>query len=554
MAQIIREHDIEALIAEGDRVKIQTAYNALDCCVPREISDVLEPRMDEDTWRIYRFEHRCQGPALTMTLRGVKIDEEARAAAIEAFESVETAASTCITELAGDIWDGRVRRVGRCTDADGLVHRQHLWPRNVADTEAVCRRCGVERTKASLINGNSSPQIQHLLYSILQIKPRLDRMTGLPTVDKEALESIRGEAVKQGNTLAAEIANQAIICKQARKQLGYARSRVGPDGRMRHSTNVGAAETGRWSASQSPLWDGWNITQIADRLRHIIVADHGLEIGYADLEQAESWIVAVDSGDEGYIAAHRTGDVHTYVCRLMWPSLPWIGRLSCGKHHLPDGSCCDRGLADLPPAFDPYHPRRDYGKRFQHGGNMGRTPKGVARQIHCPISEAEEAYGRMYGGWGFSGAFPKIKLRHAEIAAEVRRTGITTSCFGRRRQFLGRQWTPEVLREALGQLEQSPVADILNLGLLRVWDEMDTRLNIWDAPDPAQPNRVWLLAQVHDAILFLYRPGDLSTLRRVKELMEIPMLLNNQLLTIPVEIMVGPRWNKSSLRKVKFDA
>lgn len=541
MAIIVREGDIEALIAEGDRTKIQTAYNALDCCVPREISDVLEPRMDEDTQRICRFEHACQRPALTMSLRGVLIDEERRAAAIAEFSATEERASAAITELGKGIWDGFDKRVGHCKDAEGADHRAHLWPRGVADAEARCRRCGLSRLVSSTINCNSAPQIKHLLYDLIGVKKRRDRETGLPTVDREALESIRGEALKAGNTLTAEIANQAIIGKGARKQMGYARSKVGVDGRMRNSNNVGAAETGRWSASSSPLWDGWNIQQIADRLRHIVVADHGLELGYADLEQAESHFVAYDSGDEGYIKAHATGDVHTYVCRLMWPALSWTGELKV-----------DRVIADEPPGFDPYHSRRDYGKRFQHGGNMGRTPAGVARQIHCPISEAEAAYGRMYGGWGFEGAFPKIKLRHKQVHAEIQRTGFSISCFGRKRQFFDRTWTQETLREALGQLEQSPIADLLNLGLLRIWDELDTRVNVWDAPAPHQPNRIWLLAQAHDAILFLYRPGDVGALRRVKELMEMPILINERLLTIPVEIAVGASWNKSALRKVKL--
>ncbi len=541
MAQIIRETDIEALIAEGDRTKIQTAYNALDCCVPREVSDVLESRLDEDTARIYAFEHACQAPALTMTLRGVLIDEERRAAAIDAFTETEEKASDEITRLAADIWDGFDKRTGHCIDADNIDYRNHLWRRSSPDFVNTCRRCGLSRLVPSRVNCNSSQQIQHLLYDLIGVKKRHDRRSGLPTVDKEALESIRGEALKQGNINTAEIANQAIIGKQARKQTGYARSKVGIDGRMRNSNNVGAAETGRWSASTSPLWDGWNIQQIADQLRHIVIADPGLELGYADLEQAESHIVAYDAGDERYINAHATGDVHTYVCRLMWPSLPWTGDLKL-----------DRQLADQPPDFDPYHSRRDYGKRFQHGGNMGRTPQGVARQIHCPVSEAQEAYGRMYGGWGFEGAFPGIKIRHQELHAEIQRTGISISCFGRKRQFLNRTWTTETLREALGQLEQSPVADLLNLGLLRVWEEMDLQLNVWNAPHPDQPNRVWLLAQVHDAILFLYRPGDVGALRRVKELMEMPILLNGRLFTIPVEIAVGKSWNKSALTKVKL--
>jgi hypothetical protein len=53
---------------------------------------------------------------------------------------------------------------------------------------------------------------------------------------------------------------------------------------------------------------------------------------------------------------------------------------------------------------------------------------------------------------------------------------------------------------------------------------MDGRLNIASPPRPSDPNRVWLLGQIHDAILGLRRPGDDDAMRRVKAIMETPVL------------------------------
>lgn len=305
---------------------------------------------------------------------------------------------------------------------------------------------------------------------------------------------------------------------------------------MRSSSNVGAAETGRWSASKAPDWTGWNIQQISDRLRGIMVADPGLEFWCADYSAAESWIVAYDAQDEGYIAAHQTGDPHTTVAKMIYPDLlPWTGDLAADKE------LASKYTFD----WDPHHPLRDHMKRVQHGGNMGRTPAGIARQLHIPVSEAEKFFELMYGP---EGAFPRIKARHREIAEQLKRTGTTVSCLGRKRQFFGRTWDDETLREALGQLEQSPVADVLNLALLRVWLDLDLRPNIHDAPAPHQPNRVWLIAQVHDAIWGLRRIGDDDALRRVAELMTIPIEINGRLCTIPVEIKVGKSPAKKELR------
>lgn len=543
---------------EKDSFLLKSAYSALDACVPCEIQDVLEPKLDRDTRRIYEFEHACQGAALTMTLRGVRIDEVRRQEAIEVYEREEEGAAIEISALSRGVWDILEPRIGKCTcPYTGEVHKHHLWPKKVPHDQANCRRCELPRLRLAPVNPNSSPQLCHLFYDLWGVRKRVDKETGNPTVDKNALEEIRGEALKVGRRDVAEAAHAGIRAKAARKQIGYLRARTGEDGRMRSTTTVGTATTGRWSASKAPDWTGWNIQQLADRIRHIIVADPELELGYADLEQAESHIVAYDSGDEAYIEAHKTGDVHTFVCRLMWPSLDWTGDLKR-----------DRGLADIAPDFDPYHSRRDYGKHFQHGGNLGRSAAGVAREIHCPLKEAEVAMARMYGGkvkgrfdpvamrrdpdQHFEGAFPGVKLRHKQLWAEIQRTGITVSCLGRKRQFLGRTWDTSTLREALGQLQQSPIADILNLALYRVWRDLDLYANVWDTPHPNQPNRVWLLAQVHDAILFQYRKGDVGALREVQKRMLIPILINGRELTIPVEMAVGPNWSKAALRKVKL--
>ncbi len=553
----------EATLREvmDDPVLRHQAYSALDSCVLPEVFGVLEPRLDADTQRIYQFEHACQQPAIAMALRGVRIDAGRRTETIKGLEEDELEAGREAAEAAGSAWDKLEKHVGSCGG-----NRSHLWPRVVdPGVGVVCKRCGESRFRLAPLNCNSPQQVAALLYDKLGVRKRRDRQTGLPTTDKEALESIYGEHVSlgvEGRELSARIAKCCDAIKrarQARKQLGYARAPLSVTGRMHSSFHVGAAETGRWSTSEAPDWTGWSIHQIAERLRHMVVADPGLELFYADLEKAESHIVAYDAQDEAYIEAHADPDLHTYVCRLMWPDLPWsMGRFTtdCGAaKHASDGSCCDRGLAEQPPGFDPHHSKRDYGKRFQHGGNMGRTPIGVARQIHISEAQAKDAYGRMYGGWGHPGAFPRIKVRHEEIAVELARTGMTLSCLRRPRQFQGRTrgvGAADTLREALGQLEQSPIADLLNLALLRIWLEMDTRLNIWDAPAPSQPNRVWLLAQVHDAILGLYRPGDVGALKRVKELMSIPLGIHGRTFTIPVEISVGPSWSKREMRKAKL--
>jgi hypothetical protein len=146
--------------------------------------------------------------------------------------------------------------------------------------------------------------------------------------------------------------------------------------------------------------------------------------------------------------------------------------------------------------------------------------------------------------------YPENLARQLEIRGRVRDSGVLVGPLGNTRRFLGRLWEDDVQREALAQTQQSTVAWMLNLALWRVWYELDTRLNIASTPRPSDPNRVWLLGQIHDALLGLVRPDDLATLRRVKEILETPILIHGRPLRIRAEIQIGPNWSPGALRKV----
>lgn len=531
---ILTERDLPGLIASGDKSRIHWAYNALDCSVTREVRDEM-PALTPVQERIYRFEFQCQGPALTMSLRGVLIDPKRRAEAIEFHEKEMGRAEETAASLAGDHWNVTCSNSGRCGE-----HRNHNWPRGVEPAVAACRRCGVSRLRPKPFECGSHQQVAALLYDKLGVRPRKNRDGGITTDDK-ALDSIKAEYRKRATELKrpAGIAEAEIVValveqvqsfREHQKQVGYARSRVGVDGRMRSSFNVGATETGRWSASQAADRTGWNSQQISERLRGMVIADPGLELFYADLKSAESQVVAFDAEDQSYMDAHAAGDVHTQVVGLVWPER------FAGDH-------LDKNAAEQPTDFDPHHSWRDYAKHVQHGGNIGQSPWGMARDARIPLAHAEEVYRRMY-----EEAFPRVRARQRDIRATVQRERKLTTPLGRERQFLGRTWDDSTQREALAYTQQGTVADVLNLALYRMWAELDTRANVCDAPHPNQPNRVWLLAQVHDAVLGLRRAADDDALRRVRELMTIPILIRGRLCIIPVEIMVGPSWSKKEMR------
>src|SRR5687767_14657674 len=63
----------------------EQVYNGLDCCVTAELIDILLPQLDNQTASTYAFSRALQGPVLEMRLRGVLVDQVAKAEVIETY-------------------------------------------------------------------------------------------------------------------------------------------------------------------------------------------------------------------------------------------------------------------------------------------------------------------------------------------------------------------------------------------------------------------------------------------------------------------------------------
>lgn len=541
------------------------AYNGLDCCEPHVVADTLLASLaaDPDAERCYAFERAIQAPAMCMMQRGILVDEPTRKAALADLLVLEADKIAQLQLAVASVWDRTIPRTGKCTDA-----KPHRWTNSVVvarkailpytdggheiplvyldDAAAFCLKCSRPRLVPDTLNPYSPDQVKHLLYELLGLPEQRDHKTHEVSTNDECISRLKSKFPDHYDTLEA-----VLECRRIRKQVGLLNSRPDPDGRWRSSFNVGATEVDRWSSSKSPFGTGTNIQNIADRSRRIFVADPGLMLFYADLSQAESRIVAYDAEDLAYIEAHEGNDTHTYVAMLCWPDLPWPGwntgvPCQCGWHsHLAPHEYTNRCLAESPTTFDPHHDYRLYSKKMQHGGNIGMSAVGVARELHVTQAVAKQAMEAL------DTAFPRRKARQREIINEVQTTGAVRTFLNRRRQFFERLYDSSTHREALAETQQSTIGWMLNMALWRVWNELDTSINLWEAPKPSQPNQVWLLAQVHDAILGEVREGDFDTLRRVKELMTIDIPIRGRICKIPVDIQYGPAWDHKSLQVLK---
>ena len=507
------------IVTEKEAARLQGqlkhwAYNAMDCCTTAGVLEALLPSLTPGTARTYAFERACQAPAMAMMRRGILVDTRARAIAIKRVTRELKTQLTALNQLpvVASRWDGTELETGKCRKATRKDGR-HKWPLRVPDAERRCVDCNAARVRPEPFNAASWQQTWHLLYDLHGI-PKQKNKKRVFSVDEECLDRIARKFPK-----VRELALGIIGVKGTSKQLGFLRSELSASGRMMSTFNVGTAWTGRWSSSKDPYRRGTNVQNIAEKNRMIFIPDPGMKLGYFDLSQSDSRVVAYDAEDEAYIAAHESGNVHVVVARMFWPDLDWTGD---------DGQ--DKKLAKSWPL--PWHPDLfyyDQSKKNQHGLNFGLTPQGLAMQSHQPLSEAERAYDRFFA-WA-----PRVKAWQRRIIAEVRETGVLTNPLGRRCQFFGMRDDPHTHKQGLSFLPQSTTADVLDIALWHVWRDLD-------------PAALHLLAQVYDAIFFQFPEADEEEItREVLARMEIAVpMRGGRTMVIPVEPSTGWNWGKRS--------
>lgn len=441
-------------------------YNALDCCVTHEVLLALLPQLDEITERTYAFERELQAPILEMMLRGVRVDMRVRQELITLYQTQHDSLQEFLDEIL----------------RDGL---------------------GIEP-----INPGSWQQKQYLLYEVLGL-PHV-RKRGKITTDRSALE-------KLASYFQAEpICRHIMALQDVRKKLGFLKTGLDPDGRVRTTFNIAGTDTGRLSSYGSCWWTGTNMQNIAPEMRRMFIADSGKKLCYIDLEQAEARFVGAIIWnlfhDGKYLDFCESGDLHTNVARMCWQALLWPGD--------------PKGNKDLAKQrFYRDFSYRDAAKRLGHASNYHGQPPQISREVRIPVGLVQE-FQRSY----FS-EFPTIPDWHGSVRTRLLKQGWLTSVMGRRRWFFGRRWDNDTLNAAIAYDPQSSIADYLDTGLVRVWRDLSA-------------DGVELLLQEHDAILFQYpeeREDELVPAVAKRLEIEVPLFYGRSII-IPTEAMVGWNW------------
>lgn len=514
-------------------------YNMLDCCVTREVWDRLREQMTPTPEATYRFMLACQSPAMAMMLRGIPVNHERRRAHIG---TVIGKIMEGTDELQGMVaqWWSKVGKVPAKCRAGG----KHKWPRDkrrkvggewvvleaAPPAEAqLCAKCGTRRIDRVPFEPTSHQQVKQLLYDDMRLPKQFNKARKV-SVDKECLDRLARKTSQHSALI--------LLIRQVRlwdKLRSILESPLDPDGRWRYSLNIGATETGRPSSSSNPQGRGSNTQNIPEQMRDMFTADPGWIMFNVDLSTAESCFVAYRAGDEGYIRAHETGDVHTLVCREIWPALPWTPETA-----EPDFNArlrLDKAVAETNPSWSPEagHTYRFHAKRRQHGGNYGMSAFAMAVQLHIKVAQAEADIARYFA------RFPRLRQWHGWVREQAR-TGRFVSVLGRQRQFFGRSWDEHTFREALANEPQSVIADLVQIAMWHIWSRFD-------------PELVRLFQNGYDSLLGQVREDVADeVLAEVLEEMTLALPVPDiagtvRTMVIPAEMSIGRNWGKYHAEK-----
>lgn len=476
MAKIINTAEFN--FAELTADENHWTYNGLDSLLTHEICDVLLSQADDVAMQTYEFSKALQAPVLEMNMRGLRVNNRRK------------------LQVIADIR----------TKIERLEHQLDLLIRDGIGSEGA--------------NWRSPKQLKELLYDVMGLPVQKKRNTNgvfAPTTDEAALEKLAVYFI------AEPICNHLLLLRGLGKSLGFLRTGVDADGRMRTQFNIAGTVTGRFASSATDFDTGTNLQNVTESLRSVFVADKDMMFCNIDLEQGDSrnvgalcWNLLIDEFGEDfagqYLNACESSDLHTFVTKMVYGDL------------LPWGTASDREVAET-IAYKHYD-YRFLSKKSGHGSNYLMQPPTMAKNARCTIPMAKEFQEKYFG------AFPCIPEWHKKVFWDLENLGYLQSPFGRRRFFFGRPKEGSTRREAVAHVPQSMTGDEINRALLRLWRD----------------GRVQLMGQVHDSILFQFPAKDRDTIVpwALEQAKTTLVLERGREFSVPVEAKTGYNWGNYS--------
>lgn len=356
------------------------------------------------------------------------------------------------------------------------------------------------------VNPRPSKECIAFLYEQLGL-PVLKRGKKDPSTDDKTLAAL---SIRAGITDAQR--RSVNLIREARRVLNLGSKffdiEFDEDGRMRGTYNPVKAVTARLvSVKFFPTGKGTNQQNIPrdERARRVFQADPGKVFGFADLERAESLVVAQLTGDPRMLADHEPGkDAHTSLGVVLFHK----------------------------PAEEITKDERYLAKKTRHAGNYMQGPRTFMNNINqdahktgvsIDYAEAEVLI------QGYRNIHPFLKAWWSETERKLYATRTLHNLLGMHRTFYGH--IDSILPEAVAFVPQSTVGQLLNVGFLNLhgipcpymherglWDSYkDIGAELLDCGFEA-------LQQVHDSVGWQLNERDADrALPLIRKALEVPL-------------------------------
>lgn len=364
----------------------------------------------------------------------------------------------------------RMEMAGIMVDRPYLEGMGEDFRRELADLESE-----IHELAGEAFNINSTLQLRRVLFGKLRLQVLKKTPKGAPSTDASVLAKLEG-----AHPVVARLLRYREIEKLRSTYVDGYLPLVGPDGRIHARFNQTGAATGRLSSDRPNLQNIPVRSETGRMIRRAFAAPEGRVFIVADYSQIELRILAHLSKDPGLLEAFEAGgDIHAATASRVFG--------------------VDSGL--VTPEL------RRRAKAINFGLLYGMEAFGLADRLKISRTEAREHMETYFQ------QFPLVRDYMRSVVAEARRTGYTTTLFGRRR------YLPELAsdnvrirqmgeRMALNAPVQGSAADVIKMAMIELAPRLEGR--------PAQ-----MLLQVHDELVIEARREEAEEVARlVKEVME----------------------------------
>jgi len=458
----------------------------------------------------YAFERAMQGPAMTMAVRGIAVDEQAAQLELGRLVMAEARVTAALRALA-EVWMG---------DAAGTT-----------DTAEIRRSLNTRKPTPGL-NPHSTKAVPALFYGALEeggcgerpYKRKAKRGANAEGTSAAAASTANEEALlmlQARSPVVGAMAHLVLRAREMRKLRGFVGARRSADGRLRSSFNVGATTSGRWSFSKNAFGDGLNFGNIPKGARAMFVpSETSWVMVNVDLKQAESYVNAYICDDANYIHDHETGDPHTKIAITIY------------GHLMPEGADAAAWVRRPNTAVPKGKAPRQLCKGLAHGTPYGIQERKSSKMTGIPIRDIVEFRE------GFFARYPGVLARIEGMEERLCASRRHVSMCGRPHVYMGHPRDADTHRAALADEPQGTVADVLAVALWRLWRRHDVG-------DQHPPMR--MLSQAYDSVLFECREADLPAVRAaVADAFNIPLgPPTGRRFVIPHDFGYGRSWKEA---------